>query len=168
MHETSEDLAVLQDLLDRSYAGAGEHLKSILLPEKRLSAEQLSEMMTGMQLLTLATVNAAGEPRVGAVDGHFHRGAWHFGSSHESVRFRHLRARPAVSAAHVRGEELTVVVHGRAVELDLADPAQEPFLRQLADFYGGDWVDWGKGAAYARIEASTMFAAYLPLSGPST
>ena len=75
MHETPEDLAALQELIDRSYASAGEHLLRIHSPERRLSAEQLAERLQGMCLLSLATVTADGRPIVGPVDGIFYRGA---------------------------------------------------------------------------------------------
>lgn len=51
MHETREDLAALQELIDRSYAEAGAHLLRIHSPERRLTAEQLSERLQGVVLL---------------------------------------------------------------------------------------------------------------------
>ena len=77
-----------------------------------------------MRLLALATVTADGRPIVGPVDGIFYRGAFHFGSAPDSVRFRHIRARPQVSATHLPGEELAVTVHGRAVPVDIGSPEQ--------------------------------------------
>jgi len=47
VHETPEDLAVLQELLDRSYDQAGSHLKRIITPERRLSADQVAEPEAG-------------------------------------------------------------------------------------------------------------------------
>src|SRR3954462_13563664 len=88
-------------------------------PERRLSAEQVAERLTGMTLLALATVTADGRPIVGPVDGIFYRGAFHFGSATDSIRFRHIRARPHVSATHLPGEELAVTVHGRAAPIDV-------------------------------------------------
>lgn len=164
MYETPDHLAALHELLDASHARAGAHLRSILTDDKRIGAAELCELLTGMNLLALATVTAAGEPRVGAVDGHFHRGHWYFGSAHESVRFRHLRVRPQVSATHTRGEELAVVVHGRAAEIDLAEDEHEGLRRQLGEFYGDDWLEWGVGAAYARIDPTYMAAAWLPMA----
>ena len=38
MHETPADVAALQELLDRSYAGAGEHLLRIHTPDRRLTS----------------------------------------------------------------------------------------------------------------------------------
>src|SRR5438128_8262806 len=119
MHESPADLAALQELLDRSYALAGPHLLRIHEPGRRLNAEQVAERLTGMRLLALATVTADGRPIVGPVDGVFLRGAFHFGSAPDSLRFRHIRARPQVSATHLPGEELAVTVHGRAVEIDV-------------------------------------------------
>ena len=87
MHETTEDLAALQGLLDRSYEGAGTHLHRIITPERRLPADRVAERLGGMCLLALATVTADGRPIVGPVDGIFFRGAFHFGSAPDSVRF---------------------------------------------------------------------------------
>lgn len=156
MYETPDDLRRLQALIDESFAAAGDHLRSIFTEERRLDALQLSERLQGVNVLALATVTAAGEPRVGPVDGLFFRGEWYFGSSPESARFRHLRARPAVSAAHTRGEEMAVVVHGTAHELDKEAPEHRAFRDYLFEVYP-DWDLWSAGAAYARIEAARMF-----------
>jgi len=72
-----------------------------------------------MRLLTLATVTADGRPIAGPVDGIFLRGAFHFGSAPDSVRFRHIGARPQVSATHLPGEQLAVTVRGRASAVDI-------------------------------------------------
>jgi hypothetical protein len=64
VHETLADLAALQHLLDRSYATAGLRLRSIITPERRLSAGQVADRLTGMRLLALATVTADGRPIV--------------------------------------------------------------------------------------------------------
>ena len=60
MHERPEDVTALQALLDRSAATAGPHLTSIFTPERRIDAEDLCARLTGMRLLTLASVTAAG------------------------------------------------------------------------------------------------------------
>jgi uncharacterized pyridoxamine 5'-phosphate oxidase family protein len=163
MHETPDDIAALQQLIDRSYASAGPHMLRIHDPERRLSAEQLSERLTGMCLLTLATVTADGRPIAGPVDGIFYRGAFHFGSAPDSVRFRHIRKRPQVSAVHLPGEELAVSVHGRAVLVDVSAPENQEFRQTVLDIYvpryGPEWQRdiMDAGASYARIEAERMF-----------
>jgi nitroimidazol reductase NimA-like FMN-containing flavoprotein (pyridoxamine 5'-phosphate oxidase superfamily) len=159
MHETAEDLATLQDLLDRSYAGAGPHLLRIHTPERRLSAEQVAQRLTGMRLLALATATADGRPVVGPVDGIFYRGAFHFGSAPDSVRFRHIRARPQVSATHLPGEELAVTVHGRATEVPIEGGLRAAILEIYVPRYGARWESdfLDSGPVYARIDAERMF-----------
>jgi len=167
VHETPDDLAALQRLLDESDARAGPHLRSIITPERRLTAEQLSERLTGMRLLALATATADGRPIVGPVDGIFFRGAFHFGSSPDSVRYRHIRARPHVSATHVPGEDLAVTVHGRAVELDMKAAENAAFRQCVLDVYGprygAEWEEFlDSGPFYARIDAERMFTFSMP------
>jgi nitroimidazol reductase NimA-like FMN-containing flavoprotein (pyridoxamine 5'-phosphate oxidase superfamily) len=171
VQETPEDLAALQEVLDRSYANAGPHMLRIHTPERRLTAEQVAERLTGMCLLTLATVTADCRPIAGPVDGVFHRGSFHFGSSPDSVRFRHIRSRPQVSATHVPGEELAITVHGRAVPVDIHADEGAGFRQALIDIYvpryGPDWVDefLDTGPVYARIEADRMFTFSMPGAG---
>jgi nitroimidazol reductase NimA-like FMN-containing flavoprotein (pyridoxamine 5'-phosphate oxidase superfamily) len=170
VHETPEDIRVLQELIDRSYARAGEHLLRIHEPERRLSAEQVSEKLTGMVLLSLATVTADCRPIVGPVDGIFYRGSFHFGSAPDSVRFRHIAKRPQVSATYLPAEELSVTVHGRAVPIDIRDPEHAGFRQTLLDIYapryGADWeTDFlDSGPMYARIETDRMFTFYMPVA----
>jgi hypothetical protein len=60
MFEIADDLADLQDLLDRSAAGAGPHLRRVITDEYRLSAVEVAARLTGMRLLALATVTSDG------------------------------------------------------------------------------------------------------------
>jgi len=165
VHESQADIAALQRLLDRSYATAGAHLLRIHTPERRLDARRLSERLVGMCLLALATVTANARPIVGPVDGIFYRGAFHFGSSPDSLRFRHIAARPQVSASHLPGEHLAVTVHGRAVPVDTWQGTgfRETLLEVYVPRYGPEWEEFlDSGPAYARIEAERMFAFALP------
>jgi hypothetical protein len=168
VQETQEDLAALQALLDRSYASAGPQLLRIHTPERRLDARGVSERLNGMVLLALATSTADGRPVVGPVDGIFYRGTFHFGSSPDSLRFRHIRARPHVSATHLPGEELAVTVHGKAVEVDIRSDEGAGFRQALLDIYvpryGPEWeADFlDSGPLYARIDAERMFAFHFP------
>ena len=135
MRETGADLDRLQALLDRSYERAGAHLKEVITPERRLTAEQLCERLEGMCLLVLATVSADGRPVNGPVDGFFYRGEWYFGSADGSVRFRHIRRRPQVSATHMPEEAFSVTTHGRALEIDVAGHDDGAFRQMLIDYY---------------------------------
>jgi hypothetical protein len=167
MHETPQDLARLQATLDHSYEAAGSHLKVVITPERRLTAEQLADRLQGMCLLVLATVTADGRPINGPVDGFFYRGEWYFGSSDTSLRFWHIRKRPQVSATHMPAEEFSVTTHGRAFEIDVATHDGGAFRQTLLDYYGvrlgeaAEAMTDGPGVAYARIDADRMFTFYL-------
>jgi nitroimidazol reductase NimA-like FMN-containing flavoprotein (pyridoxamine 5'-phosphate oxidase superfamily) len=163
MRETPDDLARLQQLLDRSAAGAGPHLRDIITDERRLSAERVCQILQGMRLLVVATVTADGRPLAGPVDGYFLHGSFYFSSGRDSVRMRHLAARPAVSASHLPGEELAVTVHGRAELFDLRAAEGSELRQAMLDYYlprqgpeFGTWLD-EVDAIGARIAAEKMF-----------
>src|SRR5262249_13884087 len=146
LHESRAEIDALQQLLDRSYAAAGGHLLRIHTPERRLSAEDVARRLTGMRLLTVATVTADCRPIAGPVDGIFYRGAFHFGWSPDSVRFGHIGRRPQVSATHVSGEELAITVHGRAAPVDVRAGEglglRQALLEIYVPRYGPDWEDF--------------------------
>lgn len=73
MLETSEEIVALQQLLDSSHRSSTEHLRGIINDDRTLSARQIVALMTGMKVLTVATVTARGEPRISALDGAFKR-----------------------------------------------------------------------------------------------
>jgi len=162
VHETPEDIRALQELLDRSYATAGRHLRSITTPERRVDAQELAGRLTGMCLLVVATVTADCRPIAGPLDGIFYRGAFHFGTAPDSVRYRHLLARPQVSATHLPREEFAVNVHGRAAPVDVRAAESRGFRETLLEVYvpryGPEWEQFlDSGPVYLRIEADRMF-----------
>lgn len=119
-----------------------------------------------MRLLVLSTVTSDGRPISGPVDGIFHCGAFHFGSSNDSLRFRHIDRSAAVSACHLPGESLSVTVHGRAVPIDVASAEHAEFRQTLLDIYvpryGDDWETFlDSGCRYARIDADRMFTFHM-------
>jgi nitroimidazol reductase NimA-like FMN-containing flavoprotein (pyridoxamine 5'-phosphate oxidase superfamily) len=161
--ETSDEINRLQQLLDRSAAGAGAHLRDIITDAHRLSAVQVCQRLQGMRLLVVATVTADGRPLAGPVDGYFLHGSFYFSSGRNSVRMRHLAARPAVSATYLAGEELAVTVHGRAELFDVSDPARGELRQAMLDHYlprqgpaFETWLDQADPIA-ARIAADKMF-----------
>jgi Pyridoxamine 5'-phosphate oxidase len=163
MLETPDELDNLQQLLDRSMAGAGEHLRGIITGERRLPAAELAGRLPGMRLLVVATVTADGRPLAGPVDGYFLHGTFWFSSGRNSVWLRHLAARPAVSATHLPGEELAVTVHGRAELAGLREPAGAELRQAMLDWYvprqGPEFETWldALDAVAARIEPEKIF-----------
>jgi hypothetical protein len=167
MLETPQELERLQALLDASMEGAGPHLRGIITDERRLDARQLTERLTGMCLLVLATATADGRPVGGPVDGYFLHGTFWFSSGTESVRMRHLAARPVVSATHLPGEHLAVTVHGRAECFPISDPACAAMHQAMLDHYlpihGPSFEEWldNADALGARIEPERMFTFHM-------
>ena len=157
MHETAGDLTALRDLLDRSYARTGDHMRSIFTPERRIPADELVALLPGVQVLNLATVSHACAPRVAPVDGLFYRGQFWFGSAAASVRFTHLRERPQVSASHTRGEALAVIVHGTATLIDVGDPDHVGFADYYREVYNFVWEEWDIPVQFARIDAERLY-----------
>jgi hypothetical protein len=163
MLETQRELAQLQQVLTASMEGAGPHLRDIIAPERRLSAEALCARLRGMRLLVVATVTADGRPLAGPVDGYFLHGTFHFSSGRNSVRMRHLAARPAVSATHLPSETLAVTLHGRAEVYELSDPAAGELRQAMLDHYlplqGPAFEEWldGTDALGARIVPEKIF-----------
>jgi hypothetical protein len=165
VHETDEDIARLQILLDESDERAGQHLREVITSERRLGARATCDRLSGMRLLALATVSSDGRPFVGPVDGIFFRGSFHFSSSTDSLRVRHLRVRPFVSATHLPGEEFAVTVHGRAEILDVVAPEHAQLRRTILDIYtpiyGEEWSEFLESNVLVRINATRMFTFHL-------
>jgi hypothetical protein len=116
-----------------------------------------------MRRFVVATVTSDGRPLAGPVDAYLLHGSFYFSSGRNSVRMRHLAARPAVSATYLPGEELAVTVHGHAELFELSDPSRGELRRAMLDHYlplqGPSFETWldQADAVGARIEADKMF-----------
>jgi hypothetical protein len=56
----------LQSVLDTTYAAAGRHLRSVITPDRRLTAERVADLLQGMCLLALAAFVEKGRRSVDA------------------------------------------------------------------------------------------------------
>jgi len=158
VRETPEDIARLQALLDASHAAAGAHLRSIFADERRVAAADLPARLPGVQITHLATVTAHGEPRVAPVDGLFFRGRLHVGTAPGAMRARHVRVRPRVSASIAHGEDFALVLHGRAVELDLDAREHEGLRAYYVEVYGEWWEQFRRGNVYWQLEPERLYS----------
>ena len=149
MHETDEDIERLQRLLDEGAASATRHQASIVTPGRRLDARQLATYLQGVKHVAFAVVNAAGEPRVAPLDSLFVRGRFLMGTAESSARMRSLRRNPACSLTHFLGEEMAVVVHGRAQPLERGRPDER--------FAHGIWVEAYGADPYALADDVVLF-----------
>jgi hypothetical protein len=160
MKETEAEIQQLQALLDASLSRSTKHLRGIITPgERTLDARQMASVITGMCTLAIATVTSRGEPRVSGIDGHFWHGKWIFGTARGAAKARQLANNPAVSVAHLRGEELGVFTHGQAQMLNPAqgdpDPEWPEILEHLRKHYESDPLEWGD-VVYYRLNPSWM------------
>lgn len=156
MDETPEQVDELQALLDASRERSTQHLRNIVTEPRTLTAAELTNVLTGMRTLSAATVTATGEPRISAVDGHFLKGRWVFTTSGSAAKAEHLRARPAISVAHVDGDRIGVFTHGRVEFLDQANPDFAWVEAHLTGHYGSSPSSWGDDIVYCRVRPSWM------------
>ena len=155
MLETADELQAMQDLLDSSHAQATEHLRDIIDANRTLRAREIADLMTGMRVLSCATVTARGEPRISALDGHFMHGRWTISTSRTSAKGHHLRQRPAVSVACIEGEELAIFTHGRVEFLAEDHPDFDEVHTHWTDHYGSSPMSWGD-VALMRVNPTWM------------
>ena len=158
MFETDDDVRELQALIDRTFARANPHLAKIVKPERRLTARQVVRYLQGTKHVAFGTVNERGEPRVAPLDGVFISGRFTVSTGGRAARLRHLRANPACSAAHMDGDTIGIVVHGRATIIGRDDEGVEEIEPVWRDIYGSSPFEWGEGVVFMRIEPSSMWA----------
>ena len=155
MRESPAELAELQALIDRSFAAASAHLRGIMEPQRRLTAERIVADVPSPAVLNIATVTRSGEPRLSAVDGHFLHGRWFFTTAGDSPKARQLAARPAISASYTPRDGFGMFCHGSAVLLEGAE--QQALRTHWVGVYGGDPEDLGT-IAYYRLQADWLVA----------
>ncbi len=151
VYETPAEVEALQRLLDTSRTGATAHLRGIVGDDRTLTAEDLVALLTGMRVLTVATVTARGEPRISALDGHFVHGTWTFSTDGGAAKARHIQARPAVSVAHVDGETFALFMHGEAQQVRPDDRGWGELLDHWTRYYGESPLGWGDDIRLYRL-----------------
>jgi pyridoxamine 5'-phosphate oxidase-like protein len=158
VHETEEEIRALQEVMDATMARANPHHVEIVKPERRLDARQVVTYLQGLRHVAFGTVNAAGEPRVAPLDGHFVRGRFTLSTGRRSARWRNLERNPACSAAHYVGDDVAVVVNGRAEELTRDHPDHDFVHRIWAAHYESDPYSWGADVVLFRVVPESMWA----------
>lgn len=156
MLETTTEVAALQELLDSSYSRSTGHLRDIISGPRLLSAQDLVALLTGMKVLSVATVTARGEPRISALDGHFLHATWTFGTSATAAKANHLRVRPAASVAHIDNESLAVFSHGRVETMTPADDDWRQTIEHWTAHYGSSPLTWGDDIVMYRYRPQWM------------
>jgi len=156
MKETVAEVTEMQGLLAAAYARSTQHLRNIIKDQRRLDADELVRVLTGMCTLNLATVTARGEPRISAVDGHFLHARWVFTTSGSAAKARQLKQRPAASISYVDGERIGVFSHGNVEFLTADHPDFAEIEQHLTSHYGSSPSSWGDDIVYCRLQPTWM------------
>jgi hypothetical protein len=102
------------------------------------------------------------------VDALFLHGRFQGGTAGNSLRMRHMRRRPDVSATHYLDDRIAITVHGRAVLMGEGDPDVAELEELWIEAYGAP--PWGLAdeVVMFRIEPESMFTfAMTPGDHPS-
>ncbi|MGE0600839.1 MAG: pyridoxamine 5'-phosphate oxidase family protein [Dehalococcoidia bacterium] len=156
MFETAEEIEQLQALMDRSYAAMNAHMADIVAPERRLTAARVCNYLQNVKHVSFATVNTHSEPLVAPLDGWFIHGRFIVSTGAGALRVRHIEANPAVSLAHVDGDEIGIWAHGTARRLQPEEPLAQEWDRAATAFYSSSPSGWGDIAAFV-VEPRKMF-----------
>ena len=157
MYETSEQVAAMQALIDESMRSASKQLQGIARPDRRLSAEQVIEVLRGKRQMAVATTSARGEPRVSPLDVLLLRAEFFFCTSQTAAKVKHLRNNPAVSLAYIDSDVVGITVHGRAVLHEWGDPAFGDLDQEFLTVYGGTPSTEAEGVVFIEVIPERLY-----------
>ena len=126
------------------------------MPDRSLSATRLAAKLQGSLTVALATVTAAGEPRVAPINALFIRGRFYVPTIRGAARARHLARRPAVSLSYFEGETLAVIVHGQARAIGTEDAEFAALDQTQVDCGNKSVTGWGEGI-YLEVEPEVIY-----------
>lgn len=151
----------LQDLMDRSAADAGAHLRGTFeLPDHALTARQLVRYWGSGQTIALATLGRDGTPRVAPVDSLLRGTTLWVPTAGDAAKVRHVRAKPRVAFTHWVASR--VAVHGRGVA-SVVGPA-DPDFASIDATYVSPRADWfvsyraANTAVYVKVALESVVA----------
>lgn len=157
MFETESELAELQRLFDATLVRANEHMLSIVTPNRRLTARQVSAYLTGTRHVAFGTVNSRGEPRVSPLDALFIRGQFHMGTGRGATEIAHLQVNPACSAVHMDGDRVAVTVNGTVEWMPRDHSDHDELIQIWIATYGSEPYLLGD-IVFFRIQPASMWA----------
>jgi general stress protein 26 len=158
MFETDAELAELDTLFQAHMAGANPHMLAIVTPERRLTARQVANYLTGTKHVAFATVTSKGEPRVSPLDSLFIHGRFTLSTGGEATKLKHLRRNPGCSAVHMDGDRIAVAVNGTVEWIPREHPDHDEIHGAWSRQYESDPYSWSEGVVFFRIQPATMWA----------
>jgi Pyridoxamine 5'-phosphate oxidase len=156
--ESNQEIAALQNLLDKSMDNAGGHIGTIFDQGHRLSARQVCVYLQGVKQVAAATVSSRGEPRNAPIDAVFFHGKFHLSTDAKSLRARHLAKRPAISLTYFESADPVIIVHGSAEFVRRDSPDFGTLDSQWQKTYGRGVTELSEGVMFIRVEPRIMLA----------
>jgi general stress protein 26 len=157
MYETRAELDHIQALIDKSMASASLQLRSIAHEGRRLSADQVTEILQGKRQMAVATVTRSGEPRVSPLDLLLMHGRFYFCTSAHAAKVTQLRHRPAISLAYMESDIVGITVHGHAVLHEWGSPRFDDLDREFLAVYGGTPSTKDEAVAFIEVEPQRVY-----------
>ena len=169
MHETEQDIKDFQKLIGTSNHTASPHMKAAMqLPKKALKAEQIIRHLQGIHTVALAVSTSSGTPQIEMAKALFYRTKFYVPTIRTALRTRYVTHQPTVSLNMHRGDDLWLIVNGKAVVInpnDEDEAIREEFRiidevhRTFSNDVPADWKD----GVYLRI---TPFRFFTSVSDP--
>jgi Pyridoxamine 5'-phosphate oxidase len=157
MFETDAEIMALQAMFDAHLAGANQHMRNIVTPERRLTARQVVTYLQGTKHVAFANVTRRGEPRVSPLDALFIHGRFTLSTSLEATKVGQLRRDPSCSAVHMDGDRIAVAVNGTVEWVRPGHPDHDEIHATWTKTYESDPYTWGDVVLF-RIQPATMWA----------
>lgn len=157
MRETRDELDQLQRMFDAHLAKANPHMTSIVTPERRLTAKQVSRYLDGIRHVAFATVTPKGQPRVSPLDTLFLHGRFTLSTATGATRIGHLRANAACSAVYMEADRIAVVANGTVEWITPEHIDHDEIHRAWLGAYESDPYTWGDIVLF-RIAPISMWA----------
>jgi uncharacterized pyridoxamine 5'-phosphate oxidase family protein len=155
--ESDEELLGLQRLFDETMMSASRHMRNVVNPRRRLSAQQVVTYLQGMRRVAFVAVGPEGEPHLSPLDAIFIHGRFTMSTSGRAEKVRHLRANPQCSVVHMDADRIAVVASGAVEWITRNHPDHEFTHRIWTDVYQSDPYTWGDVVLF-RIQPRLMWA----------
>jgi Pyridoxamine 5''-phosphate oxidase. len=157
MFETDQEMTELQRLFDETLSSSSPHMRSVVNPRRRLSAEQVVAYLQGTKPVAFVAVGPEAEPHVSPLNAVFIHGRFTMSTSARADKVRHLRANPQCSAVHMDGDRMAVVASGTVEWIARDHPDHELIHRVWTEIYQSDPYSWGAVVLF-RLKPNLMWA----------
>lgn len=148
MYESEEDIARLENIIQKTAKNAGSYLRdsAINMEKYSASAKKLTKFLGSNQTIVLATTNSKGHPKVALITSLFYKGHFYLPTVNRALRTRHIKKNNNISLAYFSNfKGLDITGHGTAEILQSSNELFEELNALLKKHVGDDVTTYGKG-----------------------